>query len=185
MSAKVDVIEKYLVEETLTEEQKNELKEVFSELQEFFPNYESALYALAKLATLTTFRPDAPKDAIDIETRFFEVLFQANNWSKSTKLGLSKFMRPNSRIAKIVEYSISMQASAAKERGIPNRTANDQRKYEEAKKLYTKNLKDFARYTNEVAADSLKENYPEKKFSKRRLQTLIPIWKSEFEKENL
>lgn len=185
MTAKVDVIGKYLVEETLTEEQKNELKEVFSELQEFFPDYESALYALAKIATLTTFRPDAPKDAIDIETRFFEVLFQANNWSKSTKLGLSKFMRPNSRIAKIVEYSISMQASAAKEKGVPNRTANDQKKYAAAKSLYAKHFKEFARYTNEVAAESLIEKYPKKKFSKRRLQTLIPIWKSEFEKENL
>lgn len=182
MTAKVDVIEKYLVEETLTEEQKNELKEVLSELQEFFPDYESALYALAKIATLTTFRPDAPKDAIDIETRFFEILFRANNWSEGTKLGLSKFMRPSSRIAKIVQHSISMQASAMQERAPQGKIEATKKKYDKAKDFFMAEPEKYSGYKVIQAATNFVNDFPGHGFSVRKLQDLIPTWTKELEK---
>lgn len=182
MNGRINSVLKIATDESLTKSQREQLVEIASQLSNVFPNHESALLALARIASITEFDKDAPKESIDIETRFFEILFLISNWSEETKLGFSKFMATNSRIARIINASISMQASAAGTRGPKGKPEKTKKKYLKAEEIFKANPKIYGGYGAHDAAITMIEKYPNENFSKRKLQSLIPLWKSEISK---
>jgi len=149
------------------------LKHLATELSKAFPDYESAIFMLARIASLTEIDKNAPKDVIDIEARFFEILNYASNWDNQTKSSITKFTKFGSRISKIIDNSVSIRNSASGSEGSKIKRAKTDKKYEEAEEIYSGNLGRYGRYSAEVAAETIIEDYPAKGFSKRELQRRI------------
>ena len=172
----IKMIEPYTSNE-FSLEQLDELRLLAAELSTVFPNYESAIFMLARIASITEIDKNAPKDAIDLEARFFEILNLSSNWDNKQKFAITKFTKFGSRISKIIDNSVSIRNSALGSTGGKNRVANTEKKYVAAEKIYSENLDKYGRYSAESAAKTIIEDYPEKKFSQRKLQTIISTLK--------
>lgn len=171
MNTRLQKIIELHTENNLQLEQISELKSLASELSEIFPDYESAIFMLARIVSISDIDKNAPKDAIDLEARFFEILNHSSNWDKQTKSSITKFTKFGSRISRIIDNSVSIRNSASGSMGPQVKMDNTERKYREAEQIYLKNQSKYGRYSAEIAAETVIEDYPGKKFSKRELQT--------------
>jgi hypothetical protein len=161
---------------TSNSKEKQTLEQTKQELKTRFPDYESAISFLAKITMAAEQGKSGERGTIDIEAQFFEMLFSDNNLTTGTRLALARFIAPNSKVGQIAFKAIQTNNRAAGSKGPQKKMESTAKKYEKAKQLYLSELEKYRRLSAYDAASQLIEDYANLKLSRRKLQTLIPMW---------
>lgn len=152
------------------------LEQMKQKLKTRFPDYESAISFLAEITMAAEQDKSAKRGTLDIEAQFFEMLFSENNLTIGTRLGLARFIAPNSKVGQIAFKAIQTNNRAAGTLAPQKKMESTAKKYDTAKQLYLNELEKYRRLSAYDAASQLIEDHPKEKFSRRKLQTLIPVW---------
>jgi hypothetical protein len=156
--------------------EKQALEKIKQELKTRFPDYESAISFLAEITMAAEQGKSGERGTLDIEAQFFEMLFSDNNLTTGTRLGLARFIAPNSKVGQIAIKAIQTNNRAAGSQGPQKKMESTAKKYETAKQFYLNALEKYRRLSAYDAASKLIEDYPKERFSRRKLQELIPAW---------
>lgn len=157
-------------------EEKQALEKIKQELKTRLPDYESAISFLAEITADLNQNKLTKRGTLDIEAQFFEMLFSDNNLTTGTRLGLARFIAPNSKVGQIAFKAIQTNNRAAASLAPQKKMESTAKKYQKAKELYLSELEKYRRLSAYDAASQLIKDYPNLKLSRRKLQTLIPDW---------
>ena len=156
--------------------EKQTLEQIKQELKARLPDYESAISFLAEITMATKQDKLVQRGTLDIEAQFFEMIFSDNNLTVGTRLGLARFIAPNSKVGQIAFKAIQTNNRAAASLAPQKKMESTAKKYETAKRLYLNELEKYRRLSAYDAASQLIEDCANLKLSRRKLQTLIPAW---------